>query len=107
MPPRFISEPIKPVIATIDSERMALGEPGLAREFLWREETITILEVLRVWRETGPCTHGSGEQYVRKHWYEVRTNGSRRMKIYFERQPRRSSRKKTERWWLFSIEQDD
>jgi hypothetical protein len=52
---------------------MAIGEPGLPREFLWRKETIRITAVLRTWKDTGPCTHGSPEKYVRKHWYEVET----------------------------------
>jgi hypothetical protein len=28
MPERFVSEAIKPVVATYDTSRMALGEPG-------------------------------------------------------------------------------
>lgn len=100
---QFISEAIKPNMATIDTSRMAIGEPGLAREFVWREKTFRIIEVVRTWRETGPCHHGSREQYVRKHWYEVVTDTGERMKIYFERQLRRGGHK-NDRWWLFSVE---
>jgi len=99
---RFVSEPIKPGAATADPNAMAVGGPGLPQEFTWRGETLGIAAVLRTWRETGPCKHGSSESYVRKHWFEVMTASNQRAKIYFERQPR--GRNRTERWWLFSIE---
>ena len=86
-----MSEPIEPVAATADPE-----------EFVWRGETLGIAAVLRTWRETGPCKHGSSEAYARKHWFEVLTTSNRIAKIYFERQAR--GRKLTKRWWLFSID---
>ena len=98
---QFISEVIKPVIATCDTARMAAGEPGLPEEFVWRGQTVKIVAVLRAWRETGKCRHGSPERYVRKHWFEVETNSLGPMKIYFDRQPRGG--RKAGRWWLFSI----
>jgi phosphoribosylglycinamide formyltransferase-1 len=88
MPERFISEPIKPITETADTSRMAIGEPGLPREFVWRGRTITVKAVLRSWRETGKCHHGSPEMYVRKHWYEVVTVSDNIMKIYFDRHAR-------------------
>jgi hypothetical protein len=98
----FISESIQPVAETIDTHWMAGGGPGLPRQFRWRSEIISITGVLKTWRETGPCRHGSGEQYVRKHWFEVTTDGGAKMKIYFERQARSANKKR--RWWLFSVE---
>lgn len=100
MSEQFIGEDIKPVVATSDTSRMAAGEPGLPREFIWRGQTVEILAVLRTWHETGKCDHGSSDMYVRKHWFEVATS-SGTMKIYFERQPRRGQ--KGSRWRLFSI----
>ena len=99
----FIGADLKPVIATCDTLRMAAGEPGLPREFIWGDQTITILVVRRSWHETRRCDHGSPEQYVNKHWYEVDTVAHGRLKIYFDRQPpRRGQRKKESRWRLFS-----
>jgi len=98
----FVSEAIKPVVGTADVNAMTTGGPGLPREFIWRGETLGIAAVLRTWRDTGPCKHGSSEQYVRKHWFEVRTTCGRKAQIYFERQPR--SRSKTKRWWLYTID---
>jgi hypothetical protein len=100
---RFVSESIKPITETADTSRMAIGEPGLPRKFLWRGRTITVQAVLRTWRETGKCRHGSPEMYVRKHWYEVATDSYGTMKIYFERQARGG--RGGARWWLFSIQE--
>jgi hypothetical protein len=100
----FVSEPITPVVATADPKAMAAGGPGLPREFGWRNGTLSIAAVLRTWRETGPCSHGSAEAYVRKHWFEVELTSGQRARIYFERQPRGGNR--THRWWLFSVEEE-
>ena len=89
MAEQFISAAIQPVAGTFDAARMSTGEPGLPRQFRWRSQTIQIARVLKTWRETGPCRHGSGESYVRKHWFEVLTDSGDTMKIYFERQPDR------------------
>jgi phosphoribosylglycinamide formyltransferase-1 len=100
-PERFVSEPIRPVVETADTARMAAGEPGLPREFEWRGRAIVVASVMRAWRETGPCRHGSGERYVRKHWYEIVTPAGDVMKIYFERQPRRG--RIVSHWRLYSV----
>ena len=105
MPERLISEAIKPLTETADTSRMAIGEPGLPRKFVWRGRTITVTAVLRSWRETGKCRHGSPEMYVRKHWYEVATVSDGTMKLYFERQPRGG--RKGARWWLLSIREPE
>lgn len=104
MSEQFICQPIRPVAGTLDASRMAMGEPGLPREFKWGKRQVRIVEVRRTWKETGPCHHGSGEQYVRKHWYDVLTESDGVMQIYFERQPRGGS--KGARWWLFTVTDD-
>ena len=83
----------------------AAGEPGLPAAFTWRRATIRIARVRREWRETGPCDHGSGELYLRKHWYEIEDDMGRVLKLYFERNPR--DRKTMARWRLFSMEEPD
>ena len=98
----FIGEPIKPIADTMDTRRMATGEPGLPRRFRWRREEHEVAEVLEQWRQTGPCRSGSDEQYVRQHWYRVRTTAGVEMKLYFERQAR-SARERKVRWWLHSL----
>jgi hypothetical protein len=101
MAEEFISASIQPVGETFDTARMSAGGPGLPRQFRWKSQTIHIEKVLKTWKDTGPCHHGSGEAYVRKHWFEVLTDAGDTMKIYFERQPR--SRKGKNRWWLYTI----
>jgi phosphoribosylglycinamide formyltransferase-1 len=101
MAERFIDAAIQPDVSTIDASSLSAGQPALPMRFQWGAETIQITRMLRTWRETGPCHHGSGEQYVRKHWFEVLTDSGLTMKIYFDRQPR--SGRKGPRWWLFSI----
>ncbi len=102
MAEQFISAAIQPVAGTFDASQMAAGEPGLPWQFRWKTQTISVARVLKTWRETGPCHHGSGERYVRKHWFEVLTDSGDKMKIYFERQPR--SPRNRSRWWLFTID---
>jgi hypothetical protein len=98
---QFVSEAITPVGQTVNTRLMASGEPGLPGRFAWRGTEYTIAAVLRTWKQSGPCHHGSGERYLRKHWFEVLTTSGHRMTIYFERQARRGSSAKA-RWWLYT-----
>lgn len=98
MTDEFIGDPLAPDATTFDPDRMAAGEPGLPRRFLWRGEPIAVQTVLRSWKETGSCRHGSGEQYVNKHWYELSTDRGT-LKVYFERKARGGA--KGARWWLY------
>ena len=99
---RFVGEALKPVKETFDASRMAAGGPGLPREFIWRGERVRIANVRSEWQETGACSHGSGERYVSKHWFELETEAGQVLKVYFERRAR--GRALSARWWLFSVE---
>ena len=103
--PQFISESIVPLDGPVDTAAMARGEPGLPNGFTWREQHYEIVEVLDKWKESGSCRHGSGEQYLRKHWYKVKTDDNRIMTIYFERQAR-SAKQRKDRWWLYTISRE-
>jgi len=99
---QFVSEPLTPVQGCFEPGSMTRGEPGLPLRFIWRVEEYEVAEVLEAWKETGPCkTHGS-EQYLRKHWWRIRTTCGLEMTIYFERQPR-SKRQRKARWWLYTV----
>lgn len=98
---RFISEAIRPLPEDFDFAPSAVGEPAIPRRFRWRAETVVISEVARRWKSTSPCTHGSTERYVRRHWYEIITGDGRRLRIYFDRQAS-SARQRRRRWWLYS-----
>jgi len=85
MPEQFISEPIQPSAGSFDTRYMTAGTPGLPRTFHWRGKKYAVAQVQRVWRSTRPCLHGSGEQYTRRHWFEVNTTDGKTMKIYFDK----------------------
>ena len=105
MPERFVSEPIDPVTETSDTSRMAIGEPGLPRQFVWRGRVVEITRVLRSWRRTGPCRHGSGEQYVRRHWFRVRTRSGAVMTLYFDKGSH--GKRKEMGWFLYAVQFED
>ena len=96
----FIGEAIVPEDMSFSVSPMAMGTPGLPQKFSWKGRRFSVIEVLEEWKESGPCRHGSGERYVRKHWFRVRTTEDLEMSIYFERQVRSCG---GSRWRLYSI----
>ena len=94
---QLIGEPITPITEWVDTSRMAPGDPGLPERFIWRGGEIVVAEMLERWKDTGPCHHGSGERYVRKHWFRIRTTDGRVTNPHFERQV--SKREAKSRWW--------
>jgi Family of unknown function (DUF6504) len=99
---QLISERLTPVTTEVNAHRAGIGAPLLPMKFIWRGCEHAVGEVLETWKETGSCTHGSGERYVRKHWFRIRTARGDEMKIYFERKPR-SARQAKQRWWLYTF----
>jgi len=94
---KFVSEAIIPTLLAAPA---VIGEPGIPIRFHWRDAEYEIARVIEKWKTTGDCRHGSGERYVRRHWYRVETTDGTEMRIYFERQARSKQNKK--RWWLAS-----
>ena len=99
---QLISEPLQPVTDEVSAHHATSGEPLLPSKFIWRGSEYAVGEVLEKWKQSGDCTHGSGERYVRKHWFTIRTTNGEEMKIYFERKQRSGSPAK-QRWWLYTI----
>lgn len=99
---QFISESIKPDKDTLNTTHMSRGEPGMPARFTWRDSQYTVAEVLESWKESGRCTHGSHEMYLRKHWFKIRTVSGEVMKLYFERKARSTKQAKA-RWWLYTL----
>ena len=100
--PEFVGESIVPVAETMDAGRMARGEPGLPRRFRWRGAEHEIVAVIGTSKSTGDCSHGSGEQYVRRHWYDVRTRSGDVMRLSFDRSARTPAQLRTA-WRIVSI----
>jgi hypothetical protein len=99
----FISEPITPVEASFDTAGMSRGEPGVPMKFRWRKKSYAVAEILEQWKDHGDCRNGSGERYVRKHGYRVRTEQGLVFRLYFQRTVGRGKLSKA-RWWIHSIE---
>lgn len=104
MPVSFVSEPIIPVDASFDTSGMARGEPGLPQKFRWRKKEFVVAEVLEQWKEHGDCRHGSGERYVRKHGYRIRSTDGTVFSVYFQRTAGRGKLSAKSRWWIHSVE---
>jgi hypothetical protein len=100
----FVSEPITPIGTSFDPAGMAMGEPGLPHQFRWRKKEFAVTEVLEKWKEHGDCAHGSGERYVRRHGYRVRTTDGTVFRLYFQRSFGRGKFQMKSRWWIQSIE---
>ena len=98
----FVSEEVVPVPGTGLASTAARGEPALPARFTWRGQEFRITAIVHTWKTTGPCSHGSAEQYVRRHWYTVTVEPAAQMTLYFDRQARQKGRPKA-RWWLYSL----
>lgn len=101
MPETFISEAIEPIGNTFATGALITGEPAFPLKFSWRGKRHEVVEVSEKWKETGDCTHGAGERYVRKHWYQIRTADDISMKLYFERKTRGTTKI---RWFIYSMD---
>jgi len=93
----FVSEPITPVGYTAAA---VLGEPGLPEAFEWRDRKHVIVEKVGNWKSYNNCLFNPKETYLRKHWYEVKTDTGHRLVLYFDRQPRTQSQRKS-RWVIY------
>jgi hypothetical protein len=99
----YVSEPIVPLGTSFDTAGMARGEPGLPHKFRWREREFVVAEVLARGKGHGDCRNGSGERYVRRHRYRVRTTDGTIMNLYFQRSTGRG-RLPAARWRIQSVE---
>ena len=102
----LISESLTPLSGTMDTARMGRGEPGLPAGFVWRGETIRIVELAAAWKESSPeGGRAGGELYLRRHYYRLRMPDGSIWTVYFLRQtPRQGDPRK--RWFLYTRETD-
>jgi hypothetical protein len=98
--PRFVGEPLVPGTTFVNSSALSQGEPPLPTAFRWGTLELSVLEVLSTWRSTKT---DRGDDYLAKHWYEIRTTGERRAVLYFDRKARAGR----PRWWLYTITGSD
>ncbi len=78
-------EPIVPEPGSFMTESMATGVPGVPRRFTVQGTPYEVARVLGIRKDTGPCTSGSGERYVRRHFFDVETTSGERMTLSVSR----------------------
>lgn len=96
----FVSEPIVPDALSGDLSAMARGEPGLPAGFTWRGQHHAIVAVRGKWKTN---SDGDGQVYLRRHWYEVRTDTGMVWTLYCLRQAKRGG----QRWWLYTASSEE
>lgn len=96
---RFVSEPIEPNRNSFDTTQISTGVPGIPYEFMWKNKKYNVAKVIETWKSTGKCHSGSGERYVRKHWFRIRVQSGELMTLYCNRQCKKSGTG----WVLYSI----
>ena len=93
---KFVSRPLEP--AGEGFVTAATGNaPPVPRAFRWDGRTLTIVSVVRSWRST---KNDRGDTYLKRHWFELRTENGALIEVYYDREARRGAAQ----WWLYTIE---
>jgi len=70
-PGTFVGECIRPS-GTEFALPATVGEPAVPLRFTWQRRDFEVRAVRRRWKGYEPDrTHGSGQRYLRRHWYEL------------------------------------
>lgn len=92
---RFVSRPIAPAGEGFITEASG-SEPPVPSAFAWEGRTLEISAVLRSWRSS---KGDRGDNYLKRHWYELETRDGARIEVYYDREARRGAAP----WWLYTI----
>jgi hypothetical protein len=95
---RFVSRPIKPRGNEFITQ--SSSGPPVPRTFAWDDRTLRISAVLRTWRGT---KSDRGDVYLKRHWFELRTEEGATIEVYYDRDARRGA----SQWWLYTIDDLD
>jgi len=74
------------------------SEPPVPRAFSWKGRTLAIAAVLRSWRSTKT---DRGDAYLKRYWFELRTEDGATIEVYYDRDARR----RAAQWWLYTIDE--
>jgi hypothetical protein len=91
------------ITGAFDAVAMGRGEPGLPQAFTWRGQSYRIAQVLDKRKESSR-EGGTGNLYLRRHYYRLRMSDGSTWTIYFTRQKPKSGSPK-QRWFLYTVEQ--
>ena len=94
---RFIGRPLAPAGENFVTEANG-SDPPVPRVFHWEDRTLAIVSVLRTWRST---KNDRGDAYLKRHWFELRTEDGAAIEIYYDRESRRGASP----WWLYTIDE--
>jgi hypothetical protein len=94
---KFVSRPLVPIDEGYVTPATG-SEPPVPRTFRWESEMLVITAVLRMWRST---KGDRGDNYLKRHWYELLTESGKKVEVYYDR----ASRRGASRWWLYSIDE--
>lgn len=92
---RFVGEAIAPQGA-FATDATATGEPAVPGAFTWRGETLSVAAVTATRRG---LKSDRGEDYLKKHYFDVALTDGRTATIYLDRHARPGA----PRWWLYTI----
>jgi hypothetical protein len=98
--PAFVGAALTPGSSYFDSGALSAGEPPVPLSFVWAGAELRVCEIMRSWRST---RNDRGDDYLARHWYEIRISDDRRAVIYFDRH----ARARQPRWWLYTIAAPD
>jgi len=91
----FVSRPIAPAGEGFITPATG-SEPPVPRAFIWDGRTLVITAVLRSWRSS---KGDRGDNYLKRHWFELETSDGARIEVYYDRETRRGA----SAWWLYTI----
>jgi Family of unknown function (DUF6504) len=94
---KFVSRPITPAGEGFITPATG-GEPPVPAAFIWNDQTLEVTAVVRSWRST---KGDRGDNYLKRHWFELETAAGARIEVYFDREARRGA----PQWWLYTIDE--
>jgi Family of unknown function (DUF6504) len=92
---KFVSAPLLPGEGFVSVS--SGNEPPVPAAFLWGGRTLRVAAVARSWRSTKT---DRGDAYLKRHWFELRTEDGATLEVYYDREVRRGA----PQWWLYTID---
>jgi hypothetical protein len=92
---KFVSRPIVPAGDGFITDARG-SEPPVPRGFIWDDRTLAITAVVRSWRSS---KMDRGDNYLKRHWFELETSEGATIEVYYERETRRGASP----WYLYTI----
>jgi hypothetical protein len=94
---RFVSRPLVPSGEGFVTAASG-AQPPVPGSFLWEGRTLVVAAVLRSWRSS---KGDRGDNYLKRHWFELQTLDGARLEVYYDREARRGA----SHWWLYTIDE--